>query len=102
MGEERMNGRKKKERAYVLLRAVWILRNAMASLPPRSVVAARRRERWAGRSTAGGTGPLAGVEMQLCNEGESCGEGKRGALQEEDRCGMVTSLGRRRRSSRRA
>lgn len=66
MEEERMNGRKKKERAYVLLRAVWILRNAMASLPPRSVAAARRRERWAGRSTAGGRqgvwngGPSAG------------------------------------------
>jgi hypothetical protein len=45
MGEERMNRRKKKERAYVLLRAVWILRNAVASLPPRSVAAARRRER---------------------------------------------------------
>ena len=28
MGEERMNGRKKKEREYVLFRAVWILGNA--------------------------------------------------------------------------
>ena len=91
MGEERTNGRKKKERAYVLFRAVWILGNAVASLPPRSVAAARRRERWAGRSAAGGRqgvwsgGPSAGwalgrwLEMQLCNEGEGCSEGKRGA-----------------------
>ncbi|CAD6203287.1 unnamed protein product [Miscanthus lutarioriparius] len=93
MGEERTNGRKKKERAYVLFRAVWILGNAVASLPPRSVAAARRRERWAGRSAARGRqgvwsgGPSAGwalghwLEMRLCNEGESCSEGgkERGA-----------------------
>lgn len=116
MGEERMNGRKKKERAYELFRGFWEIRRRPCHQDPwlqggeerdgrggapRGEGAARRLE-W--RSFGGlATGPLAGdAALQRGREPQRGKE--RGTLEERLAAGsgMATRLGRRRRSSCRA